>query len=509
MKGLSLSRLARLGMVGLPCLGLACSQIQVTKPTVPNPMKSFPATPVDKAMSLALHNTPAANDSAVRAASAETRHQHLLQISLDTVLRLAEEQNPQIAAARSKVETAFSEKCLAEVRWVPDIDIGVGYYRHEGGIQLQEGQLTNSSTGAVYAGPQLEAKFNPREYAFRQIEAARKVWLNQGDLSKITYEQMLDASNTYIDLLAAYSAMAISQDLEKKVKVSVEKAIKQYESSMTLDVELEKIRCEAELNLQKQTQLKLQGQIEAAAHKLTYLLGLDSSTPIVPLDSQMAAFHIVDASQPTEHLVGQALASGPGVRELEGILGVIQAGLDTAKGPGRFVPIVQFQAGEGIFGAGPGSTMAWANRFDMAIQAKWNVSDLFLASRKRQVAMSQVNQANMSYAELQAKLTLGVQEARATTLASSAQFPSAEEMIKQTKSVAEKAKKLGDENMAGVTSHSVILAYKAVGLAQLNYVDLMREYDKAQIRLLVLTGSCPKATMPPPGANPPAKLPEK
>src|SRR5262245_25714941 len=142
MNRLRLSRLARLGMVGLPCIGLACSQIQTTpRPRVPNPMQSFPASPVDRAMSLA-DNAIGSAETAVRAASAttiESRPQPL-QISLDMVLRLAEERNSSVAVARSKVETAFAEKCQAEARWVPDINVGMGYYRHEGGIQLQEGQ---------------------------------------------------------------------------------------------------------------------------------------------------------------------------------------------------------------------------------------------------------------------------------------------------------------------------------------------------------------------------------
>ena len=41
---------------------------------------------------------------------------------------------------------------------------------------------------------------------------------------------------------------------------------------------------------------------------------------------------------------GRALAGGPGVRELERLLSVIQAARERAKGCSRFVPIVEMQS---------------------------------------------------------------------------------------------------------------------------------------------------------------------
>src|SRR5262245_738228 len=65
----------------------------------------------------------------------------VLPVSLDAVFRLAEGQNPQLAVARARVQQAFAERDLAAQRWLPDIHVGAGYYRHEGGIQDQDGRL--------------------------------------------------------------------------------------------------------------------------------------------------------------------------------------------------------------------------------------------------------------------------------------------------------------------------------------------------------------------------------
>src|SRR5439155_13630635 len=139
-----------------------------------------------------------------------------LPISLDTVLRLAEEQNGQIALARERVREATAEKHLKH--WLPDVYVGTAYYRHEGGIQNEDGTLTHSSMGALFAGVELDSRLDVREIAYRQVTAERKAWQQQGELSRITSETLLDAAGTYIDLLAARTGEAVARNLEKHLQ---------------------------------------------------------------------------------------------------------------------------------------------------------------------------------------------------------------------------------------------------------------------------------------------------
>src|SRR5262249_11011935 len=149
---------------------------------------------------------------------------------------------------------------------------------------------------------------------------------------------------------------------------------------------------------------------------------------------------------------------------------VIQEGMNTATGAARWVPEVNVQVGEGLFGAGFGSTMTWANRLDAGVQARWNISDLFLASRKKAVAFTQMNEAQWTYQELRSKLTMGVQEARTTIKNTGTQFAVAEDQIKRAKEAAQLSRKLRDADMPElkVTYADVTLTYKAVAMAQLN-----------------------------------------
>src|SRR5262249_15116984 len=105
---------------------------------------------------------------------------HQLPITLDTVLRLAEDQNPQIALARARVEESCAASDLAEKRWLPDLYIGAAYFRHEGGIQNEDGTLTHSSTGANLSGMEVHSRLDLKEFAYKQIMAQRRLHEQKG-----------------------------------------------------------------------------------------------------------------------------------------------------------------------------------------------------------------------------------------------------------------------------------------------------------------------------------------
>ncbi len=136
-------------------------------------------------------------------------------VNLDSVFRVAEERNAQIALEREKVNQTQLEAELAAKGWIPKVTAGVGYYRHEGGIQNEDGTLTRSSFGALYPGVDLHTDFDIKAATYQRIDAERKRWQQQGELSKVNNEQLLEAANTYIDLLTAQRGEAVSKELEK------------------------------------------------------------------------------------------------------------------------------------------------------------------------------------------------------------------------------------------------------------------------------------------------------
>src|SRR5262245_12083389 len=277
---------------------------------------------------------------------------HVLPINLDTVLRLAQDQNGQVAVAREKLNEAFAQQDVAARSWLPDLWVGTAYYRHEGGIQNEDGTLTHSSFGALLGGLELGARVDLRDVVYQKIDAERKVWQQRGELSRLTSEALLDAANTYVDLLFTRSGEVIALRQDAYLRDLLDRAVKL--AKIDPGAEVEAVRIRKEVSAQKQSTRQLREGAKAAAAKLLYLLGLDPSAELVPADRQLVAFRLVDVGVPVEQLVERALAGGPGVRELEGLLNLIQQAQAKSQGLGALLPTLDVRMAEGVFGAGPG-----------------------------------------------------------------------------------------------------------------------------------------------------------
>jgi outer membrane protein TolC len=411
---------------------------------------------------------------------------NVLPIDLDTVLRLAQDQNVKVNLAREQLQEAFAARDVAEKGWLPEVDVGPSYYRHEGGIQNEDGTLTHSSFGALFAGVEIHSRVDLHEYVYRKVDAQRKVWQQKGELSRMTSETLLDATSTYVDLLAARAGEAIAREVQANLDRLLEQARKRAATDPGAQVEVDRVA--TEIAAQKQITRKVREGGTSSAARLSYLLGVDPSLELVLTDRRMVPFHLVDPNRPVGDLVTQALTNGPGVREMEGLLALIHSTIEKAKGPGRLLPVFELRVAEGAFGAGPGDDMRWDNRMDLALQARWNLTGLFTAQERQRLAQSKLAQAHLGYDDLRGRLTLGVREARESTLSNLDQLRLAEEQIERAREAYKRSQFRLTQNIKGNSPSEVLLSIRSLGVAQLNYLSAVRDFDKAQLRLMVLLG---------------------
>jgi outer membrane protein TolC len=409
-----------------------------------------------------------------------------LPIGLDTVLRLAEQQNGQVALAREKVREAYATKDLAGSAWLPTIQAGTAYFRHEGGIQNEDGTLTHSSFGNLFAGMDFYGRLDLREAVFAQVNAERQVWQQKGELSRVTSEVLLEAASTYIDLLAARTGEAVGLQLLKYEEEILEQARGLAKADPGGQIQVEAI--EAEVFGIRQATAKLHQQGDAAGLKLAYLLGLGPDVQLVPVDGRLVAFELVDLGTPPEELVGRALATGPGVRELERLLAVVGSAREKAKGPGKLMPVLEMRMLEGAFGAGPGSRLDWDNTWDLGLQARWNLTDLVTASKTQRVAESRLQQLHLTYQDVRAKLASGVEEAREASLSGRDEMRLAGEAVRHANEGYQLSSKRLKAGAPGASPTDVLPFIRGLQGAYLNYIGVVSAYDKAQLRLMVLLG---------------------
>jgi outer membrane protein TolC len=153
------------------------------------------------------------------------------------------------------------------------------------------------------------------------------------------------------------------------------------------------------------------------------------------------------------------------------------------------IPVVEVNVAEGLFGAGPGSRSDWTNRLDVCLHARWNLTELVSARQRRHLTDTRIHQAHLGYQDLRSKLALGVREAYEASISAAEQARITDSQVKH----ALDAYRLSDQrlkaNIKGASPSEVLLSIRSLWGAQLSRVNVVREYDKAQLRLLVLLGA--------------------
>jgi outer membrane protein TolC len=410
-------------------------------------------------------------------------------ISLDAVLRLAEDQNHQISIARERVEEACAERALAAKAWLPSVNIGTTYYRHEGGISDFHGELVESSWGSLFAGAEITSRVDLREACFTKINAERALWQQRGELRRITSETLMEATNSYIDFLAIRTGAAIALSRQKDVEelyARAQKCADPKTGDPALRVEVARVQA-----YQKATQLavlELRQQSARAAVRLIYQLGLDPNCNLVPIDLRLVPFDLVNVTPPLEDLVAQALQCGPGIEEMEGILAQIHESQEKSKSCERFLPQLDLKMAEGVLTTGPGSHSESDNSFNVWLSARWNLTDLLTNRERQRVLDSKRVQAHLAYQDLKAKLTAGVQESREVILGSKELLRLGQEQIDTARRAYDLSKERLLNHIPGSSYSEVLMSMQGLSAAQAAYIGFVQAHDKAELRLLIVLG---------------------
>jgi outer membrane protein TolC len=471
---------------GTPLLGIGCAGVTPVTVHSADPAPAVPAPQAAAQPPTVLPPPQPQTEGKTTVHTVDAEKPHEMPITLDAVLRLAEEHNPRIGLAREKVHDSMLEEEKACRSWLPNVYAGMGYFRHEGGIQDFQGNLIHSSTQALFAGLEVEGEIDLREATFHKIKAERDTWQQKAELSQISSDVLLDATITYIDLLVAQRAEAVArvlEEYEKKVLTRT-RALSKTEAGRAGTIE----SVEALLSGRQQMLAKLRQQGNASSARLVYLLGLPPETVLVPVDKVLAPIDLVDVTVPVHDLVAQAMSNGPAVRELEAMLQVIQSGIDRSCGLQNLIPTVKVCAMEGLFGAGPGADMAYDNRLEIGLQFRWNLTQLAFAGQEREQAKSKQLQAMLNYDDVRGKLAAGVQESRDAIIYGRVQMGAARsEITSADKSYQENNRRYQSQVIVG-SLNDTLFALRELEQAHFNYLSSISNHNKAQLRLLLLLG---------------------
>jgi hypothetical protein len=373
----------------------------------------------------------------------------VLSVNLETVLRLTEQQNAQINLARERVR----EDC--------------------------------------------DAKAIDSWCCSKMTKARSKCLEKQVELSRTTSDTLVEAGNTYFDLLAARTVEAVLRDLETSRRELLDRAQRLAKTDPSAEVQVKAIK--AAISGLSQTLERFHQQGDAAAAQLAYLLGLEGRVALSPTDSRLNPVQLVAADTPACQLVERALANGPGVRETRDLLILAQNSADQARKPCQWLPApTPCGAGGAADGCGRASRPWCLNGFAV-----------FHSHEVVRVAQSQLSQVEWNYQDLRGKLTAGVLKAHTAILSGREQMRLLEEQIRHAAEAYTLSNRRLVMNAPGSTIQEVGLTIDAAENAWRTYVEAMTAHNKAQLLLMIYLGQGPcypgAALLPSPVPGPPAK----
>ena len=133
-------------------------------------------------------------------------------IDLPTALQLANGQNPEIAVARERINEALAQQEQAELIWLPNLQYGPVWSRHDGQIQRSTGEVLTVSRSSLFVGSAAILSLDLSEAIYTPLAARQITEARRAGAAAVTHDRLLDAALAYIDLLQVYADLQINAE---------------------------------------------------------------------------------------------------------------------------------------------------------------------------------------------------------------------------------------------------------------------------------------------------------
>jgi outer membrane protein TolC len=346
-------------------------------------------------------------------------------LDMSTALALVAGQNPQVAFAQSRIREAYANLQAANVLWLPTIQTGVSYHRHEGNLQDSAGAILDVSrssmqaglgAGAVGAGttpqPGLVAQFHLVEALFQPKIAERNVWALRHASAAVLNDQLLEAAVAYQELLRAYQLQAIANETgassEQLVRLTTDFANAGQGTQADAD------RSNAELALRRNNVARSEEAVAVASARLAQVISLRVGATIRPIENAVTPIDLISLDNAPQENLATALANRPELMESRDLVAVASERLRREK-YAPLVPSMLLGASYSGFGGGMGDTVADFNdRTDFDAVAVWQIRNLgFGEDAARDSASARVQQARFREVQVMDQIAREVTEALA------------------------------------------------------------------------------------------------
>jgi outer membrane protein TolC len=429
----------------------------------------------------------------------------VLGIDLPTALRLADAGNPTIALAQERIREAQAGLMAARVLWLPTLQTGPAYMRHDGQLQNSRGDVFGVSKSNFFEGGGASMIFQTGDALFAPLIARRLVEAQVADARVVRHSIQLGAALAYLDLLQAYGALAINLDILGRAEYILDEARKADRRDLARSP-ADITRARAEVDLGRQRQIELEEQAALASARLAQLLLLQPSVDLRPADPAVLPITLVPPDVEMDTLVGTGLLNRPELAESRAFVLAALARWRQAKLT-PLLPRVEVDYAAGVFGGGVNSDVSnFSGSSNGLAQAVWELRNFGLGNvAETRLRRSQYNQANYHVLEVQAQVAAEVTAAVKQARIRQRTLATAQDAVAQALETWRRLK-LAAFGLATrdrlVNTLEPVIAEQALDTARTQYLTEVIEYDKAQFRLYEALGQPPIEALPQAVAQP-------
>ncbi len=480
-------------------------------PNVPPPQSDQLEKPVDPKDSM---TTPASPPTIL--------DPDTLPIDLNTALRLAGVQNPQLMIARQRVLEAAALRQLAAVQFLPSLNLGTNYDSHSGNLQQSNGNILSVNRSAVYVGagasaigsgtvniPGVFLQGNIAVAVYGYLAARQVVVQREFANIAIRNQTFLQTTLAYSELLRNEGRRAVALQVRDEARRVADLTAAYANAGQGLKADAH--RALTELESRENDVMTAEGEILVSSARLCYVLNIDPSTRLHSTDAFIVPHPIVPDPTSVRELIALGLLQRPELGERRAAIVEALLYLEGAKVL-PFSPTVLIGFSSGGFGGGSNLVRpifgGFGGRSDFDAMAYWTLQNLGMGN----LSMINLAKARLGVTRYQEIAVLDqvraeVAEAYAKSHARYARIGISERAVASaTKGFREDLLRIENTVAPAIeTVNSLTLLARARNA----YLDSIVDYDRAQFELYVALGQPPADALahpvPTEGVTPPGE----
>jgi outer membrane protein TolC len=372
-------------------------------------------------------------------------------VTLATALRLSDARPLVVAAAQASAWVAEAQLQRAQVLWVPTLDIGAVYYRHDGfgpdfnrGVNHPDfgfpggGGPLNQNLNYFYGYGSFYNVVNVTDAYFQPLLARQVLDARRLDIQAAKNDALLATANAYFDVHQYRGQYAAALDVVARGGKLVER-LDHLSEDLVPKVEVDRAKWLLATMQQKAASGREQWRVASA--NLTQVLRLDPSAVIVPIEHDHLQITLIDPGRPLDELVSIAEANRPEIGAQKSLIQAAEVGIRREKNR-PLLPLVLLTGFQtpgnmmsqfGIFGTGFDRNLnLWSFREDVSFQLVWQLEGMGfgnLARIKEQRGLE--SDSIVKYFKMQDTVAQEVNAAQARVQAAAVRVVQAERSLRE------------------------------------------------------------------------------